>query len=151
MRMLKALEEPEDSHTSFFKGFVPTLHTFTEDETVNFQMGGLQLLTNIKQRRLQTQNPYTDFNSQSLAAVNNINYNCCIPTQQNMQNYDLQLPINQLRTSSMRYQTIENRPIHTGVHHQYNRIDDNPSSVESNTYRRVIHRFRFYIIIQILY
>jgi hypothetical protein len=51
MRILKALEEPEDRHISFFKGIVPTLHTFTEDETVNFQMGVLQLLTNIKQRQ----------------------------------------------------------------------------------------------------
>ncbi|CAI6371352.1 unnamed protein product [Macrosiphum euphorbiae] len=126
MRMLKALEEPEDRHISFFKGIVPTLHTFTEDETVNFQMGVLQLLTNIKQRRFQTQNPYMDFNT-------NINYNRCIPTQKNMQNYDLQLPINQSGSSSIRFQTTENRPTHTDVHHQYNHIDDNPSSVDSNT------------------
>lgn len=126
MRMLKALEEPEDRHISFFKGIVPTLHLFTEDETVNFQMGVLQLLTNIKQRRFQTQNPYMDFNT-------NINYNRCIPTQKNMQNYDLQLPINQTGSSFIRYQTTENRPTHTDVHHQYNHIDDNPSSVDSHT------------------
>lgn len=48
MRILKALEEAEYRHISFFKRIVPTLHTFTEDETVNFQMGVLQLLTNIK-------------------------------------------------------------------------------------------------------
>lgn len=82
MRMLKALEEPEDRHISFFKGIVPTLHSFTDDETINFQICVLQLLTNIKQRRFQTQNLYTDFNSHSLAAVNNMNYNRCIPTQQ---------------------------------------------------------------------
>jgi len=47
MRILKVLEEPEDRHI-FFKTIVPTLHTFTEDETITFLMGvtSVQLLTN---------------------------------------------------------------------------------------------------------
>lgn len=62
MRMFKALNESEDRHISFFKGIVPTLHTFTEDETIKFQMGVLQLVYNIKQSRFQTQQRHTNFN-----------------------------------------------------------------------------------------
>lgn len=84
VRMLKALEEPEDRHISFFKGIVPTLHTFTEDETIKFQMGVLQLVSNIKQHRFQTQQRHTDFNSFSPAVAPTINYNHYIPTQKIM-------------------------------------------------------------------
>ncbi|KAJ8945299.1 hypothetical protein NQ318_002756 [Aromia moschata] len=43
MRILKALEQPEDRHIFFFKGIIPSLNTFTEDETLQFQMDVLQM------------------------------------------------------------------------------------------------------------
>lgn len=42
-----------DRHISFFKGILPSLQTLTEDEIVEFQMGVLELMINIKRNRLQ--------------------------------------------------------------------------------------------------
>lgn len=115
MRMLKALEEPEDRHISFFKGIVPTLHTFIEDETIKFQIGVLQLVSNIKQNRYQTQQRHMDFNLFLSAVAPTVNYNHYIPTQKIMQyRSDLKLSTNQPGTS-MSYQNTENRPKQTHV------------------------------------
>jgi hypothetical protein len=51
--MMKALEERNqpNRHLLFFKGIIPSLHNFDEEETLEFQMGVLQLLENIKHRK----------------------------------------------------------------------------------------------------
>jgi hypothetical protein len=52
MRMLAALEhEKPNRHLSFFKGVIPSLEKFDDDEVIQFQMGVLQLINNIKRRK----------------------------------------------------------------------------------------------------
>jgi len=53
LRIMKALEEGNQSnrHLSFFKGIIPSLQNFNEEETLEFQMGVLQLIANIKHRK----------------------------------------------------------------------------------------------------
>lgn len=54
MRMLKALEgDKPNRHLSFFNAVMPALEKFEEHEVLQFQMGVLQLISNIteKQRR----------------------------------------------------------------------------------------------------
>ncbi|CAK1580922.1 unnamed protein product [Parnassius mnemosyne] len=53
-KLLHILEKPEDRHLCFFKGIIPSLSSFNEDEIIKFQMGILQLITTIKQSRLNT-------------------------------------------------------------------------------------------------
>ncbi|CAF4844844.1 unnamed protein product [Pieris macdunnoughi] len=43
-------------HLSFFKGIIPSLDKFDDDEVLEFQMGVLQLLKNIKSRRNRNNN-----------------------------------------------------------------------------------------------
>jgi hypothetical protein len=66
LRIMKALEEGNqpNRHLTFFKGIVPSLHNFKEEETLEFQIGVLQLTENIKHR-----NP-SNFSSQSLLVYN---------------------------------------------------------------------------------
>jgi hypothetical protein len=47
---MKALEEGNqpNRHLSFFKGIIPSLQNFDEEETLKFQMGVLQLIAHIK-------------------------------------------------------------------------------------------------------
>jgi len=50
LRIMKTLEEGNqpNRHLSFFKGIIPSLQNFNEEETLEFQMGVLQLIANIK-------------------------------------------------------------------------------------------------------
>ncbi|XP_066951249.1 uncharacterized protein [Macrobrachium rosenbergii] len=50
-RLIKTLDAAENRHLSFFKGIVPSLEKFSEDETIQFQLGVLNLLQNIRQPR----------------------------------------------------------------------------------------------------
>ena len=53
LRIIKALEEgtQPNRHLSFFKGIIPSLENFNEEETLEFQMGVLQLVANIQHRK----------------------------------------------------------------------------------------------------
>jgi hypothetical protein len=53
LRIMKALEEGNqpNRHMSFFKGIIPSLQYFNLEETLDFQMGVLQLIANIKHRK----------------------------------------------------------------------------------------------------
>ena len=53
LRIMKALEEGNqpNRHMSFFKGIIPSLQNFNVEETLDFQMGVLQLIANIKHRK----------------------------------------------------------------------------------------------------
>jgi hypothetical protein len=53
LRIIKVLEEgtQPNRHLSFFKGIIPSLENFNEEETLEFQMGILQLVANIKNRK----------------------------------------------------------------------------------------------------
>jgi len=53
LRIMKALEEGNqpNRHLSFFKGIIPSLQNFDEEETLEFQMGVLHLIANIKHRK----------------------------------------------------------------------------------------------------
>jgi hypothetical protein len=53
LRIMKALEEGNqpNRHLSFFKGIIPSLQNFNEEEILEFQMGVLQLIANIKHRK----------------------------------------------------------------------------------------------------
>jgi hypothetical protein len=51
---MKVLEEENqpNRHLSFFKGIILSLQNFNKGETLDFQIGILQLITNIKHRKL---------------------------------------------------------------------------------------------------
>jgi len=53
LRIVKALEEgnQQNRHLSFFKGISPSLQNSNEAETLQFQMGVLQLIAKIKHRK----------------------------------------------------------------------------------------------------
>ena len=53
LRIMKALEEGNqpNRHLSFFKGIIPSLQNFNEEETLEFQMAVLQSIANIKHRK----------------------------------------------------------------------------------------------------
>jgi len=63
---LRALREgiQPHRHLSFFKGIIPSLQNFNEEETLEFQMGVLQLIANIKHRKP------SNFSSQPLPVYN---------------------------------------------------------------------------------
>jgi len=63
---MKALEEGNqpNRHPSFFKGIIPSLQNFNEEETLEFQTGVLQLIANIKHRKPN------NFSSQPLPVYN---------------------------------------------------------------------------------
>ena len=66
LRIMKALDERNqpNRHLSFFKGIIPSLQNFNEEETLHFQMGVLQLIANIKHRKS------SNFSSQPLLVYN---------------------------------------------------------------------------------
>jgi len=66
LRIIKTLEEGNQPHLhlSFFKGIIPSLQNFKEEETLEFQMGVLQLIAHIKHRKP------SKFSSQSLPMYN---------------------------------------------------------------------------------
>jgi hypothetical protein len=66
LRIMKAVEEGNQSnrHLSFFKGIIPSLQSFNEEETLEFQVGVIQLIANIKHRKP------SNFSSQSLLVYN---------------------------------------------------------------------------------
>ncbi|KAF5305726.1 hypothetical protein FQR65_LT07622 [Abscondita terminalis] len=49
------MENSENRHFSFFKGVVQSLNYFDDEETIQFQMGVLQLIWNIKQQKIVKQ------------------------------------------------------------------------------------------------
>ncbi|CAH2003064.1 unnamed protein product [Acanthoscelides obtectus] len=50
LRMLKSVEagDQEDRHMQFFKGILPSVQKFTDNQVVDFQMGVLQVIKNIQ-------------------------------------------------------------------------------------------------------
>jgi hypothetical protein len=66
LRIMKAQEERNQPspHLSFFKGIIPSLQNFNEEDTLEFQMGVLQLRANIKHRKPR------NFSSQPLPVYN---------------------------------------------------------------------------------
>jgi len=66
LRIMKALEEGNqpNRHLSFCKDIIPSLQNFNEEETLEFQMGVLQLIGNIKHRKP------SNFSSQPLPVYN---------------------------------------------------------------------------------
>lgn len=50
LRMLKSIEagDQEDRHMQFFKGILPSVQKFTDNQIVDFQMGVLQVIKNIQ-------------------------------------------------------------------------------------------------------
>ena len=56
--MIKALEEPPLSpHISFFQGLLPHLNKFDDSEILEFQMGVLEVISKIKNKRRNTAQP----------------------------------------------------------------------------------------------
>jgi hypothetical protein len=53
LKLLKVLEEGNtpNRHLSFFQGITPSLQTLDEDEIVQFQIGVLQLISNVKRQK----------------------------------------------------------------------------------------------------
>lgn len=49
----KSTNQADDRHISFIRGILPSLHTLTDDEILEFQMGVLELIVKIKRNRLQ--------------------------------------------------------------------------------------------------
>ncbi|CAH1378464.1 unnamed protein product, partial [Tenebrio molitor] len=52
LKLLKVLEEGNtpNRHLSFFQGIIPSLQTLDEDAIVQFQIGVLQLISNVKRQ-----------------------------------------------------------------------------------------------------
>lgn len=68
LKMLKALEEPIPSaHMMFFQGLLPHLNKFDDGEVLEFQMGVLQVISNIndKRKRVQPLPPQTLYYNQN--------------------------------------------------------------------------------------
>lgn len=57
LRKVRDCEKEPNRHLSFFKGILPSVNNFEEDQTIEFQMGVLLLIRNIKNRC--TVNPQT--------------------------------------------------------------------------------------------
>lgn len=67
--MLKALEpEAPNSHMSFFQGVMPHLSKYDDCEVLEFQMGVLQLIANINEKRKRTQPPTFSYHHQQFSA-----------------------------------------------------------------------------------
>jgi hypothetical protein len=66
LRIIKTLEKinQPNIHLSFFKGIIPSLKNFKEEETLESQMGVLQLISHIKHRKPSS------FSSQHLPMYN---------------------------------------------------------------------------------
>lgn len=58
LELMSVIKEKPDRHLSFFRGIIPSLNSFSEDEILEFQMNVLQTIKSIKQRKtmLSTQN-----------------------------------------------------------------------------------------------
>lgn len=48
-KILNTLEAPEDRHLCFFKGIIPSLEKFSEEQILAFQIGVLKVLQNVRQ------------------------------------------------------------------------------------------------------
>lgn len=59
LKMIKALEEPTTTspHISFFQGLMPHLNKFDDSEILEFQMGVLELISKINNKRKNTAQP----------------------------------------------------------------------------------------------
>ncbi|XP_074027112.1 uncharacterized protein isoform X2 [Leptinotarsa decemlineata] len=58
LKIIKALEEPPLSpHISFFQGILPHLNNFDDSEILEFQMGVLEVISKIKNKRKNTTQP----------------------------------------------------------------------------------------------
>ncbi|XP_074036841.1 uncharacterized protein isoform X1 [Leptinotarsa decemlineata] len=58
LKMIKALKEPPlSSHISFFQGLLPHLNNFDDSEILEFQMGVLEVISKIKNKRKNTTQP----------------------------------------------------------------------------------------------
>lgn len=58
LKIIKALEEPPVSpHISFFLGLLPHLNNFDDSEILEFQMGVLEVISKVKNKRKNTTQP----------------------------------------------------------------------------------------------
>lgn len=58
LKMIKALEEsPPSPHISFIQGLLPHLDKFNDSEILEFQMGVLEVISKIKNKRTNTSQP----------------------------------------------------------------------------------------------
>lgn len=58
LKIIKALEEPPVSpHISFFQGLLPHLNNFDDSEILEFQMGVLEVISKVKNKRKNTTQP----------------------------------------------------------------------------------------------
>ncbi|XP_049837828.1 uncharacterized protein LOC126282258 isoform X2 [Schistocerca gregaria] len=55
-RMVDVSKQHSDRHISFFRGIIPSLETFDDDEIVEFQLNVLQIIANIKKRKRTSTN-----------------------------------------------------------------------------------------------
>lgn len=51
LELMSVIKEKPDRHLSFFRGIIPSLNTFNEDEILEFQMNVLQTIKSIKERK----------------------------------------------------------------------------------------------------
>ncbi|XP_047489225.1 uncharacterized protein LOC125039400 [Penaeus chinensis] len=56
-KILNTLEAPEDRHLCFFKGIIPSLEKFSEEQIIEFQIGVLKVLQNVRQGLLSWEPP----------------------------------------------------------------------------------------------
>lgn len=73
-RIQKPLEQDENPHLSFCKSFLPMIHDFDEEEIIDFQMGVLQLIRNIKKKRREPTMPLSFSNVKIISTESSEDY-----------------------------------------------------------------------------
>ncbi|KDR16963.1 hypothetical protein L798_09252 [Zootermopsis nevadensis] len=62
LEMIQAPKDQSDRHLSFFRGIIPSLNTFDDDEILELQMSVLQKITSMKQRKKMVS--YTQYSAE---------------------------------------------------------------------------------------
>ena len=69
IRMLKVLEgDKPNRHLSFFHSIMPALEKFDEHEVLDFQMGVLQLISNMNKKKMKASQPPSFFSQPTLVS-----------------------------------------------------------------------------------
>lgn len=70
LKKYELVVQPEDRHISFFRGIMPSLEAFDDDDVIQFQMGVLQLVADIKSHRRMQQISEPNHQASSSTIIN---------------------------------------------------------------------------------
>ncbi|CAH1969362.1 unnamed protein product [Acanthoscelides obtectus] len=121
LRMLKSVEagDQEDRHMQFFKGILPSVQKFTDNQVVDFQMGVLQVIKNIQNTVSipTTQPQQLQIYAPPCSQQHTHQYPCSSPLQNSQQYPSSDLSYTPLlgRVSSQHHETIPSSTISTNI------------------------------------